>query len=359
MVFDYPDKVNLPSYRPTYRGNAKQIRAAVQRMQRAERPVLYVGGGVVSSGAADELVELADALQLPVVTTLMGKGAFPASNPLNIGPVGMHGSKYANLAMTESRLDHRLRRALLRPRDGQALRVRPACRRHPYRYRPGRDRQDPQGADPHRRRPSRRARRHQRGGSQGRRQAHHRTTGSRRSPSGAVASRSTTPTWWEDPRLHRAGDGHAEALAQARPRAFHRGHRGRPASDVGCAVHRSREAAHVHLLRRPGHHGIRLPGGHRRGLRLPGRPGGLRCRRRLVPDELSGNGHGRHQRRAGEGAHPGQPRPRHGAPVAEAVLQRALQLHGAVGQPRLLQAGRCLQLEVAPHHRPRGRRRRA
>ena len=88
MVFDYPDKVNLPSYRPTYRGNAKQIRAAVQRMQRAERPVLYVGGGVVSSGAADELVELANALQLPVVTTLMGKGAFPASNPLNIGQIG-------------------------------------------------------------------------------------------------------------------------------------------------------------------------------------------------------------------------------------------------------------------------------
>ncbi|WP_369692649.1 biosynthetic-type acetolactate synthase large subunit [Senegalimassilia anaerobia] len=104
MVFNYPDKVNLPSYRPTYRGNAKQIRAAVQRIQRAERPVLYVGGGVISSGAADELVELANALQLPVVTTLMGKGAFPASNPLNIGPVGMHGSKYANLAMTESDL---------------------------------------------------------------------------------------------------------------------------------------------------------------------------------------------------------------------------------------------------------------
>ena len=96
--------MNLPSYRPTYRGNAKQIRAAVQRIARAERPVLYVGGGVISSNATDELVELANSLQLPVVTTLMGKGAFPASNPLNFGPVGMHGSKYANLAMTESDL---------------------------------------------------------------------------------------------------------------------------------------------------------------------------------------------------------------------------------------------------------------
>ncbi len=104
MTFNYPDKVNIPSYRPTYRGNAKQIRAAVARIERAERPVLYVGGGVIASGASEELVRLADSLQLPVVTTLMGKGAFPASNPLNLGLVGMHGSKYANLAMTESDL---------------------------------------------------------------------------------------------------------------------------------------------------------------------------------------------------------------------------------------------------------------
>ena len=104
MTFNYPDKVNIPSYRPTYRGNAKQIRAAVARIERAERPVLYVGGGVIASGASEELVRLADSLKLPVVTTLMGKGAFPASNPLNFGLVGMHGSKYANLAMTESDL---------------------------------------------------------------------------------------------------------------------------------------------------------------------------------------------------------------------------------------------------------------
>ena len=104
MVFSYPDDVSLPSYKPTYRGNAKQIRQAVARIKRAERPVLYVGGGVVSSGASEELLRLAELMQVPVVTTLMGKGAFPASHPLNLGPVGMHGSKYANLAMTESDL---------------------------------------------------------------------------------------------------------------------------------------------------------------------------------------------------------------------------------------------------------------
>ena len=104
LVFAYPDEVNLPSYKPTYRGNAKQVKQAVARIRRAERPVLYVGGGVVSSGASEELRALAELMQVPVVTTLMGKGAFPASHSLNLGPVGMHGSKYANLAMTESDL---------------------------------------------------------------------------------------------------------------------------------------------------------------------------------------------------------------------------------------------------------------
>ena len=104
MTFEYPETVNLPSYKPTYRGNAKQIRQAAQRIEQAERPVLYVGGGAVSSGATDELVRLAELMQLPVVTTLLGKGGFPTSHPLNLGPVGMHGSKYANLTMTESDL---------------------------------------------------------------------------------------------------------------------------------------------------------------------------------------------------------------------------------------------------------------
>lgn len=104
MVFEYPDEVNIPSYKPTYRGNAKQVRAASKLIEEAERPVLYVGGGVGISGATEELLALVDRMQIPVVTTLMGKGAFPASHPLNLGPVGMHGAKYSNLAMTESDL---------------------------------------------------------------------------------------------------------------------------------------------------------------------------------------------------------------------------------------------------------------
>ncbi len=104
MTFEYPDEVNIPSYKPNYRGNAKQVRAAAKMLEGAQRPVLYVGGGAVASGATDELVRLADMMRLPVVTTLMGKGAFPASHPLNLGPVGMHGAKYSNLAMTEADL---------------------------------------------------------------------------------------------------------------------------------------------------------------------------------------------------------------------------------------------------------------
>ena len=104
MVFHYPDSVSLQSYKPTYKGNAKQVKQAVNYLKRAKRPVLYVGGGVISSGASEELVELADLMQIPVVTTLMAKGGFPASHPLNYGPIGMHGSKYANQMLTESDL---------------------------------------------------------------------------------------------------------------------------------------------------------------------------------------------------------------------------------------------------------------
>lgn len=101
MVFHYPDSVSLPSYRPTYKGNAKQVKQAAALIQEAQRPLLYAGGGIVASHACAELTELAERMGIPVVTSLMGKGAMRCSNPLNLGPVGMHGSKYANRAVTE------------------------------------------------------------------------------------------------------------------------------------------------------------------------------------------------------------------------------------------------------------------
>lgn len=101
MVFHYPDSISIPSYKPTYKGNAKQVRQAANLIESAKRPLIYAGGGIVSSHACTELTQLAEHMRIPVVTSLMGKGAMRCSNPLNLGPVGMHGSKYANMAVTE------------------------------------------------------------------------------------------------------------------------------------------------------------------------------------------------------------------------------------------------------------------
>ena len=102
--FEYPAEVSIPSYKPTYKGNARQVKAAAARIGQADRPVIYAGGGVISSGASAEVAALAELMRIPIVITLMGKGGVPASHPLNLGQVGMHGSKFANLALTESDL---------------------------------------------------------------------------------------------------------------------------------------------------------------------------------------------------------------------------------------------------------------
>ena len=104
VFFKYPNNVNIPSYRPTYRGNAKQVRAAAALVMKSHRPVLYVGGGTVASGASSLVAELSHELNIPVVTTLMAKGAVASSDPLNLGQVGMHGSKYANMTLNRSDL---------------------------------------------------------------------------------------------------------------------------------------------------------------------------------------------------------------------------------------------------------------
>lgn len=99
--FHYPDSTDIPSYRPTIKPNAKQIRTAAALIAQADKPLLYVGGGVVISDASQALLDLAESLRIPAVTTLLGKDALPNGNDLDLGPVGMHGSRYANLAMTE------------------------------------------------------------------------------------------------------------------------------------------------------------------------------------------------------------------------------------------------------------------
>jgi acetolactate synthase-1/2/3 large subunit len=101
LDFRYPDEADLPGWRPPTRGHPRQIRDAATAISAAERPVLYVGGGTLNGDATDELRALAEAGRLPVVTTLMGKGAFPDSHELAFGHPGMHGQKWANYAMNK------------------------------------------------------------------------------------------------------------------------------------------------------------------------------------------------------------------------------------------------------------------
>lgn len=102
--FDYvpvaPDAVQIRGYKPTVRGNPRQIQQAIALIQAAQRPLLYVGGGAISAAAHTEIRELAETFQIPVTTTLMGKGCFDEKHPLAVGMLGMHGTAYANYAVS-------------------------------------------------------------------------------------------------------------------------------------------------------------------------------------------------------------------------------------------------------------------
>ncbi len=102
--FKYPEKVVTRGYRPTYEGHPGQIQRAVKMIMKAKRPVLYIGGGIISSNASKELTLLAEKLGIPVTMTLMGLGGFPGNHPLSLGMLGMHGTYRANMAVQESDL---------------------------------------------------------------------------------------------------------------------------------------------------------------------------------------------------------------------------------------------------------------
>lgn len=102
--FKYPGSVSIRGYNPTYDGNKWQIKQAAEAIAKARKPILYVGGGVVFSGASPELLELAELCQIPVDMTLMALGAFPGEHPLSMGMMGMHGTYWANMAVHYSDL---------------------------------------------------------------------------------------------------------------------------------------------------------------------------------------------------------------------------------------------------------------
>jgi acetolactate synthase I/II/III large subunit len=103
--FDYvpvkPGSAKLRGYRPTVKGNPRQINAALQLIAESRRPLLYVGGGAIAAGAHEEIKQLAELFNIPVTTTLMGIGAFDEHHPLALGMLGMHGTAYANFAVSD------------------------------------------------------------------------------------------------------------------------------------------------------------------------------------------------------------------------------------------------------------------
>ncbi|HJR89686.1 MAG TPA: acetolactate synthase large subunit [Aeromicrobium sp.] len=103
-TFQWPHELALPGYRPTTRPHGKQVREAAKLIAEAKRPVLYVGGGVIKAEAASELAALVALTRIPVVTTLMARGAFPDSHELHLGMPGMHGSVAAVGALQKSDL---------------------------------------------------------------------------------------------------------------------------------------------------------------------------------------------------------------------------------------------------------------
>ncbi len=100
--FEYPKKVNIRSYHPTFEGHPGQVKRAADMINEARRPVLYVGGGAVQSNAAPELRALAEKLRCPVTMTLHGLGSFPGDHPLSMGMLGMHGTWYSNMAVSQA-----------------------------------------------------------------------------------------------------------------------------------------------------------------------------------------------------------------------------------------------------------------
>jgi acetolactate synthase-1/2/3 large subunit len=102
ITYSDPQDLELLGYKPMYKGHKSQINTACGLIAKAKRPVIYAGGGIISANAADELVKMAEKISAPVACTLMGLGGFPGCHRLSLGMLGLHGTRYANLAVTEA-----------------------------------------------------------------------------------------------------------------------------------------------------------------------------------------------------------------------------------------------------------------
>ena len=104
IEFIWPEEVDIRGYKPTYFGHPGQIKKAAKLIAQSKKPIIYAGGGIITSGAHHELKELAEKIQAPVTMTLMGLGGFPGTHGLSLGMLGMHGTAYANHAIMEADL---------------------------------------------------------------------------------------------------------------------------------------------------------------------------------------------------------------------------------------------------------------
>ena len=293
-TWKWPDGVSLPGYKPTTKGNVRQISEAAKLIMKAKRPVLYVGGGVIKADASKELFKLATSGQLPVVTTLMARGAFPDSHELCLGMPGMHGNYTAVTAMQRAdllvalgaRFDDRVTGKLdaFAP-DATVIHVDidPAeiGKNRVVQVPIVGDCKDVIGKLAH-------------------------EIGKRQDEGGGVPDRKAwlgqLEAWKEEfpYRYDQQPDGPLKPqFCIERLRACgRRGHDRRlgcgAAPDVGVAVLALREASAVDQLGRVGHDGVRGAGGARRGGRPAGQARDRDRRRRVLPDDRAGARHVHH-----------------------------------------------------------------
>jgi acetolactate synthase-1/2/3 large subunit len=315
------EDVHLPGYQPTLDGNSKQIRLAAKALANARRPVLYAGGGVVNAGASAELTDLTLTSNVPITCTLMGLGAFPAQHPQWLGMLGMHGTRAANYAMDEAdlivaigaRFDDRI--------TGKLSEFAPRAKFIHI---------DIDPAEISKNVP-----------------AHIPIVGDAKRVLARLVGeyRALEPDatrlagWWDRIEHWRAthplryeDTPDTEIKPQFLGRRVHPVLGRRPAPDVGGSVLPVLRAAALDQLGRAGHDGLRAAGRDRRRDRRPRAAVRAADRRRLVPDEHPGARDRAPVRRAGQVRDHGQRLPRHGPPVAGALLGPALleRRHGPV-----------------------------
>src|SRR5690554_5396305 len=102
LEFDYSEEADLPGYNPVYELVPEELKKAAEMINKAERPLIFAGGGMVLSGTADNLRDFAESFRIPVTTSLMGLGSYPIDDELSLGMPGMHGTRYANFAICET-----------------------------------------------------------------------------------------------------------------------------------------------------------------------------------------------------------------------------------------------------------------